>query len=210
MTFRSLPTSEWTPNARAVSAIDGWMAVVIAVSHRSVTGCRGASAPPGHCTPGPPAEASPRWDERSLAAIGTDRRTSTHRSDCGTPPSTTGEPAGCAITQKTSRSARSASEVPGGHRTGDYGDTVIGPDGQVFIVYQDPTGGEGPATDSRPCRLSLNALYSRSVSRVPVPTITVDPSTTAVDDGGPARDPKLALGDVFWALLNSSEFLMNH
>jgi hypothetical protein len=39
-----------------------------------------------------------------------------------------------------------ALEVPGGHRTGDYGDTVIGPDGQLFIVYQDPTGGEGPAT----------------------------------------------------------------
>jgi hypothetical protein len=33
-----------------------------------------------------------------------------------------------------------------GHRTGDYGDVAIGPDGQVLIVYQDPTGGEGPAT----------------------------------------------------------------
>jgi hypothetical protein len=33
-----------------------------------------------------------------------------------------------------------------GHKTGDYGDVAIGPDGQVLIAYQDPTGGEGPAT----------------------------------------------------------------
>jgi hypothetical protein len=32
-----------------------------------------------------------------------------------------------------------------GHKTGDYGDVAIGPDGQVLIAYQDPTGGEGPA-----------------------------------------------------------------
>jgi hypothetical protein len=38
-------------------------------------------------------------------------------------------------------------EAPsGGHKTGDYGDVGIGPDGQVLIAYQDPTGGEGPAT----------------------------------------------------------------
>ena len=40
-----------------------------------------------------------------------------------------------------------AAEVPSsGHKTGDYGDVAIGPDGQVVISYQDPTGGEGPAT----------------------------------------------------------------
>ena len=33
-----------------------------------------------------------------------------------------------------------------GHTTGDFGDTAIGPDGQVMVTYQDPTGGEGPAT----------------------------------------------------------------
>ena len=33
-----------------------------------------------------------------------------------------------------------------GNRFGDYGDTAIGPDGQVFVVYQNPTGGEGPST----------------------------------------------------------------
>jgi hypothetical protein len=37
-------------------------------------------------------------------------------------------------------------ETPsGGHKTGDYGDVGIGPDGQVLIAWQDPTGGEGPA-----------------------------------------------------------------
>jgi len=39
-----------------------------------------------------------------------------------------------------------AESVPGANGFGDYGDTAIGPDGQVFVVYQTPTGGEGPAT----------------------------------------------------------------
>lgn len=40
-----------------------------------------------------------------------------------------------------------APEAPSsGHKTGDYGDVAIGPNGQVLIAYQDPTGGEGPAT----------------------------------------------------------------
>jgi hypothetical protein len=39
-----------------------------------------------------------------------------------------------------------AQSVTGSNRVGDYGDTAIGPDGQVFVVYQNPTGGEGPAT----------------------------------------------------------------
>jgi hypothetical protein len=33
-----------------------------------------------------------------------------------------------------------------GHKTGDYGDVAIGPEGQVLIAWQDPTGNEGPAT----------------------------------------------------------------
>jgi len=38
-------------------------------------------------------------------------------------------------------------EVPSaGHKTGGYGDVAIGPSGQVLIAWQDPTGGEGPAT----------------------------------------------------------------
>ena len=39
-----------------------------------------------------------------------------------------------------------AQGIPGSTRFGDYGDTAVGPDGQVFVVYQTPTGGEGPAT----------------------------------------------------------------
>jgi len=39
-----------------------------------------------------------------------------------------------------------AKNLPGPNNTGDYGDTSIGPNGQVFVVYQNPTGGEGPST----------------------------------------------------------------
>ena len=31
-----------------------------------------------------------------------------------------------------------------------------------------------------------------------------------VSGGGPSRNPKKALADVFWVLLNSSEFILNH
>ena len=31
-----------------------------------------------------------------------------------------------------------------------------------------------------------------------------------VESGGPAKDPRAALADVFWALLNSTEFAVNH
>ena len=31
-----------------------------------------------------------------------------------------------------------------------------------------------------------------------------------VNSGGPSRDTKKALADVFWVLLNSSEFILNH
>jgi hypothetical protein len=33
---------------------------------------------------------------------------------------------------------------------------------------------------------------------------------TYVETGGPKQDKQAALSDVFWALLNSSEFLLNH
>ncbi|HEY1583173.1 MAG TPA: sialidase family protein [Chthoniobacterales bacterium] len=39
-----------------------------------------------------------------------------------------------------------AQGITSGNQFGDYGDTAVGPDGQVFVVYQNPTGGEGPAT----------------------------------------------------------------
>jgi hypothetical protein len=34
--------------------------------------------------------------------------------------------------------------------------------------------------------------------------------TAYVESGGPAKDRKAALADVFWALLNSTEFAVNH
>ncbi len=39
-----------------------------------------------------------------------------------------------------------AQGIPGSTRFGDYGDTAVGPNGEVFVTYQNPTGGEGPAT----------------------------------------------------------------
>jgi len=36
------------------------------------------------------------------------------------------------------------------------------------------------------------------------------PRFTPVDRGGPSGDQRRALADVFWALLNSGEFLLNH
>jgi hypothetical protein len=39
-----------------------------------------------------------------------------------------------------------AQGITSGNRFGDYGDTAIGPNGEVFVVYQNPTGGEGPST----------------------------------------------------------------
>src|SRR5439155_17665289 len=37
-----------------------------------------------------------------------------------------------------------AQGIASGNRLGDYGDTAIGPNGEVFVVFQNPTGGEGP------------------------------------------------------------------
>ena len=39
-----------------------------------------------------------------------------------------------------------AQGIPSGNPEGSFGDTAVGPDGQVFVVYQNPTGGEGPVT----------------------------------------------------------------
>lgn len=55
----------------------------------------------------------------------------------------------------------------------------------------------------------IEALYLAALSRKPrsdeLPRLV-----KYVESGGPAKDPKRALGDVFWAVLNSSEFLLNH
>jgi hypothetical protein len=55
----------------------------------------------------------------------------------------------------------------------------------------------------------IEALYMAAVSRPPT-AAELKKLTEYVDKGGPSGDPKKALADVFWALLNSSEFGFNH
>jgi hypothetical protein len=55
----------------------------------------------------------------------------------------------------------------------------------------------------------IEALFLATLSRNP----TTDESTRLmrhVEGGGPAKDSNRALADVFWALLNSAEFIVNH
>ena len=54
----------------------------------------------------------------------------------------------------------------------------------------------------------VEALYLAAFSRKPRTDETAR-LVKYVDSGGAAKDPKKALSDVFWALLNSSEFLFN-
>ena len=54
----------------------------------------------------------------------------------------------------------------------------------------------------------IEALYLAALSRKPRAD-EMRRLAEYVDSGGPAHDPKKALSDLFWALLNSSEFLFN-
>jgi hypothetical protein len=54
----------------------------------------------------------------------------------------------------------------------------------------------------------IEALYLAALSRPPRPD-EIERLLKYVDSGGAAGDPKKALSDVFWALLNTSEFLFN-
>src|SRR5262249_54339005 len=55
----------------------------------------------------------------------------------------------------------------------------------------------------------IESLYLMAVSRPPTAD-ELKKLTAYVTKGGPSGDPKKALADVFWALLNSSEFGFNH
>jgi hypothetical protein len=55
----------------------------------------------------------------------------------------------------------------------------------------------------------VESLYLVVLSRKPTPEES-DHFVKYVDAGGPAGDSKKALADVFWVLLNSPEFLLNH
>ena len=55
----------------------------------------------------------------------------------------------------------------------------------------------------------VEALFLAALTRRPT-DLELTRLVAYVDRGGPTFDPKKALGDVFWSLLNSSEFLLNH
>lgn len=55
----------------------------------------------------------------------------------------------------------------------------------------------------------VETLYLAALGRKPTPTEAAK-MTKYVETGGPSGDPDKALADVFWALLNSSEFALNH
>jgi len=55
----------------------------------------------------------------------------------------------------------------------------------------------------------VEALYLATLSRKPNPD-ELGRLTRYVTEGGVRHDPRAALADVFWALLNSAEFILNH
>jgi hypothetical protein len=55
----------------------------------------------------------------------------------------------------------------------------------------------------------VETLYLATVSRMPRPDER-DRMVRYVESGGPRKDPKAALADVLWVLLNSPEFILNH
>jgi hypothetical protein len=65
---------------------------------------------------------------------------------------------------------------------------------------------ESPFLDSTQ---KIETLFLATLSRKPNPD-ELSRFLTYIQGGGPKKNPKTALGDVFWALLNSSEFMLNH
>jgi hypothetical protein len=55
----------------------------------------------------------------------------------------------------------------------------------------------------------IETLYLATLSRKPR-TDELEKHRRYVEKGGASKDPNTALGDVFWALLNSPEFFLNH
>jgi hypothetical protein len=55
----------------------------------------------------------------------------------------------------------------------------------------------------------IETLYLATLTRKPRAD-ELEKFRAYVEKGGAAKDKKKALADVFWALLNSSEFFLNH
>ena len=55
----------------------------------------------------------------------------------------------------------------------------------------------------------IDTLYLATLSRFPR-NAERQRLLSYVEQGGPQHDPECALADVFWALLNSTEFITNH
>ena len=55
----------------------------------------------------------------------------------------------------------------------------------------------------------VDAVFLAALTRTPTEAER-ERFVAYVDNGGPRKDQRLALSDVFWVLLNSTEFLYNH
>jgi hypothetical protein len=55
----------------------------------------------------------------------------------------------------------------------------------------------------------IEELFLSTLSRMPTPEES-ERLVRYVDSGGPRHEQKAALADLFWALLNSAEFFLNH
>jgi hypothetical protein len=63
--------------------------------------------------------------------------------------------------------------------------------------------------DTSPVTRNIEELYLVTLSRKPTPS-EMQRMIEYVQGGGPGGDRKAALADIFWALLNSAEFILNH
>jgi hypothetical protein len=68
---------------------------------------------------------------------------------------------------------------------------------------------DAPAPSLATTKGKLDALFLATLSR-PMRAEEESRLVRYVDKGGPSGDSKKALADVFWTLLNSSEFILNH
>ena len=68
------------------------------------------------------------------------------------------------------------------------------------------------ASAPRTTRQRIETLYLLVLTRLPRAEMSgeMDRLVRYVDSGGPTHDPRQALADVYWALLNSGEFVLNH